>query len=179
MAMDMSQLIRAGFSRRQSSILSSLEGGGPSDILELKTDAGATQHLSWQGSSAPWQSFGDFVNFNEVGLQAGTAITYDPDQGITYTADGVYLNYLFVRFIPGQGYVTPAPGTSDNVRATLYDNQYLTFVERSNAGLDYFQTTWMALQAAGDTNVTPMIDFFGDNPYAIATTRYVSVRLLA
>lgn len=187
MPLDTNALRKLGFSKKQAVPLAdalAASGSIPANILELKLPwDGPQQPIEWDSGAAPngsgnWiSSAGTWFNLSTLARLDGEAITYDPELGIEYTEAGVYLNHLSIRFVPGVGYDVANNGPG---RFHINDGQYLDVVGETNVGFDTFQTTWMAVQSAGDTNTIPFLEHFrAKNPYEIDSVHYISVKLLA
>src|SRR4051812_8694279 len=102
--MDLSPLIRAGFSRRQSAVLSAFTGGeAPPNVLDVRRGPEiAGQPIPYDEDATPnadgdWVcSSGLYIEYPTVRRLAGTAFDYDLETGqITYLESGLYLNFFY------------------------------------------------------------------------------------
>jgi hypothetical protein len=186
------ELMRRGlFSRRQAALLSTLgEGSGPSDSLMLDYDGrndggfGLTWSPGWVASDNLWKSFDNSWIPWQPDRLTGSAISYDPESGIVYNNGGVYLNHVYVRFVPdspagGPGFSASRTGVSI---VSISDSSALggLVTHPSNTLPPGIDVTWMAFQEDGDTNSTPYLDrVLAPNAGKVEFARYQSVRLLA
>lgn len=200
-----SVLIRSGFSRRQArSLAASVAAGGggsdpgpggPADALLLRYLPGNAEgvEISWTNRDTDGTQLVSFdANWIPWGTPlrlSGSAMSYDPDEGITYDNGGVYLNHVSIAFEAGSTSGMPSgfPSFSSIRRGkathvNVDDSSYLIarVADPTVAQLPNVDLTWMAVQDAGDTNIAPYISgAMSPNPSRIRAAVYQSVRLLA
>lgn len=187
----LAKLIKSGMPKRQAvamvAAIGEVPSGGAEDVLVAHFLAGSGEDVAfdWDAGHATagdWRFANNgpaFLPLEIVRLN-GTAMTYDADEfTITYEAAGVYLNYLYLAFVPGVGWDEPAP--VDLFTVATADQQTLADVHQlTDSSLAGYQVTWMSIQEAGDTNGFPYIErVSGPNPLALHAAAYTSVRLLA